>query len=88
MVVLKVIFIMDVRKLFNTGKKRDLSDDSRGQGEGAPKKAKESSASSCNFDYQAVFSEELDDSSYRDILYNCLKHLQTEVNDFANLAKD
>ena len=77
-----------LESFFILGKKRDLSDDSRGQGEGDSKKAKESSASSCNFDYRAVFSEELDDSSCRDILYNYLKHLQTEVNDFANLAKD
>ena len=35
-----------------------------------------------------MFSEGLDDSSCRDILYNCLKNLQTEVKDLASLAKD
>ena len=36
---------MGARTFFNTGKKRDLSDDSKEQGEDDPKKTKESSAS-------------------------------------------
>ena len=60
-------FIMDVRKFFNTGKKRDFSDDSKKQGVDDPKKAEESSASSWGVDHREVFSERLDDSSCRDI---------------------
>ena len=79
---------MSVRKIFSTGKKRDLSDDSKEQVKDDPKKEKVSSASSCIVNHGDVFSEGLDDSSCRDILYNCLKNLQTEVKDLASLAKD
>ena len=54
---------MGARTFFNTGKKRDLSDDSKEQGEDDPKKTKESSASSCDVDHGGVLSDGLDDSS-------------------------
>lgn len=79
---------MDVKKLFNTVKKRDLSDESTGQRQDDSKKTKKSRASSGVVDHGDVFSEELDDSCYRDILCNCLKNLQIEAKDLASLAKD
>ena len=67
---------MDVRNVFNTGKNVNHSDDPK-EREDDPKQARESSASSCAVDQGDVFSERLDDSSCRDISYNCFKNLQT-----------
>ena len=55
-------------------KKRDLSDDSKKQGDDDPKTAKESSTRSRLVDLGDVFSEGLDGSNYRNMLYNCLKN--------------
>ena len=79
---------MDIKTIFQQRKKNDLNDDFKEQGEDDPKKARRSSAVSYVVDEGDVFSGGLDDSSYRDILHNCLKNLQTEVRDLAGLARN
>ena len=66
---------MDIGRYFSSSKKRHLSD---------PKKAKEATSSSSYSDHD-VFEEGLDSSSCRSILFDCLKNLESKVNEiFAN----
>ena len=72
---------MDIGKYFPSSKKRGLSHNSK---DTDPKKTKEAtSISSCsNHD---VFEEGLDSSNCRSILFDCLKNLESKVNEiFAN----
>ena len=60
------------------GKKRDLSDSSKDATD--PKKNKEATSSSSYSDHD-VFEEGLDSSSCRSILFDCLKNLESKVNE-------
>ena len=73
---------MDTAKYFSNSKRRDLSDNSKEATD--PKKAKEATSSSSYSDHD-VFEEGLDSSSCRSILCDCLKNLESKVNEiFAN----
>ena len=67
----------DIAKFFrSSAKKRDLSDTSKTDED--PKKIRK--ASSASFvDEGDVFNEGIDSSSYREILFNCLKILEAKV---------
>ena len=72
-------------------KKRDLSDNSKSGGVEDPKKLREESSGSCEADAENVFAEGLNDSSYRDILFNCLKKLEAKavkIYKVANTTKE
>ena len=58
--------------------KRDLSENSKEATD--PKKAKEATSSSSDSDHD-VFEEGLDSSSCRSILFDCLKNLESKVNE-------
>ena len=78
----KNYLMMDTGKYFSSSKKRDLSDNSKEATD--PKKAKEATLSSSYSDHD-VFEEGLDSSSCRSILFDCLKNLESKVNEiFAN----
>ena len=62
------------------GKKRDLSDSSKDATD--PKKNKEATSSSSYSDHD-VFEEGLDSSSCRSILFDCLKNLESKVNEIS-----
>ena len=73
---------MDIGKYFFSSKKCNLSDNSKEATD--PKKSKEATSSSSYSDHD-VFKEGLDCSSYRNILFDCLKNLESKVNEiFAN----
>ena len=74
--------MMDIGKYFSSSKKRGLSDNSKEAAD--PKKAKEATSSSSYSDHD-VFEEDLDSSNCRSILFDCLKNLESKVNEiFAN----
>ena len=68
---------MDIGRYFSSSKKRHLSD---------PKKAKEATSSSSYSDHD-VFEEGLDSSSCRSILFDCLKNLESKVNEIFENTK-
>ena len=73
---------MDIGKYFSTSRERDLSDNSEEATD--PKKAKEVTSSSSYSDHD-VFEEGLDSSRCRSILFDCLKNLESKVNEiFSN----
>ena len=78
----KNYLMMDIGKYFSSSKKCNLSDNSKEATD--PKKSKEATSSSSYSDHD-VFKEGLDCSSYRNILFDCLKNLESKVNEiFAN----
>ena len=77
-----VYLMMDVVKYFSCSKKRDLSDNSKDNTD--PKKAKEATSSS-SYSNHDIFEEGLDFSTFRSNLFDCLKNLESKVNErYAN----
>ena len=74
----KNYLMMDIGKYFSSSKERDLSDSSMEDTD--PKKAKEATSSSSYSD-RDVFEEDLDSSSCRNILFDCLKNLESKANE-------
>ena len=73
---------MDIGKYFFSSKKCDLSDNSKE--DTGPNKAKEVTSNSI-YSTPNVFEEDLDSSNCRSILFDCLKNLESKVNEiFAN----
>ena len=73
---------MNIGKNFPSSKKRHLSGNSKEATD--PKKVKEATSSSSYRDHD-VFEESLDFSSCRSVLFDCLKNLESKVNEiFAN----
>ena len=70
--------MMDIGKYYFSSKKCDLSDNSKEVAN--PKKAKEATSSSSYSDHN-VFEEGMDSSSCRRILFDCLKNLESKVNE-------
>ena len=60
-------------------KKRDLCDNSKSDEAEDPKKLREECSGSSEADTGDAFAEGLNDSSCRDILFNCLKELKAKV---------
>ena len=78
----KNYLMIDIGKYFSSSKKCNLSDNSKEAAD--PRKAKEATSSSSYSDHD-VFEEGLDSSSCRSILFDCLKNLESKVNEiFAN----
>ena len=74
--------MMDIGKYLSSSKKRDLSDNSKEATD--PKKTKEATSSSIYSDHD-VFEEDLDSSSCRSILFDCLKKFRVQSNEiFSN----
>ena len=79
---------MDIGKHFSSSKKRNLSGTSSEATDS--KKAKEATTSS-SYSNHEVFKEGLDSSSCRSVLFDCLKNLESKVNDIfqtANILKE
>ena len=72
--------MLSIGKYFSGWKKRDLSDNSTDATD--PNKAKEATSSSSYSDHD-FFEEGLDSSSYRSILFDCLKNLESKVNEIS-----
>ena len=70
--------MMDIGKYFSRSKKGNLSDNSKEATD--PKKAKEATSSASYSDHD-IFEEGLDSSSCRNILFDCLKNLESKVNE-------
>ena len=69
---------MDIGKYFSSSKKRNLSDNSKEDTD--PEKIKEATSSSSYSDHD-VFEEGLDSSNCKSILFDCLKNLESKVNE-------
>ena len=72
--------MLSIGKYFSGWKKRDLSDNSTDATD--PNKAKQATSSSSYSDHD-FFEEGLDSSSYRSILFDCLKNLESKVNEIS-----
>ena len=72
--------MLSIGKYFSGSKKRDFSDNSTDATD--PNKAKEATSSSSYSDHD-FFEEGLDSSSYRSILFDCLKNLESKVNEIS-----
>ena len=77
---------MNIVKFFNNSKKRDLSDNSKSDAAEYPKKLREECSGSREADVGDVFSEGLNDSSCRDILFNCFNDLEAKVVKICEVA--
>ena len=69
---------MGIGKYFPNSKKRDLSDNSKEDTD--PEEIKEATSSSSYNDHD-VFKEGLDSSNCKSILFDCLKNLESKVNE-------
>ena len=67
-------------------KKRDLSHNSKSDGAEGPKKLREVCSGRCEASASDVFAERFNDSSCRDILFNCLKESETKVVNIYEVA--
>ena len=72
--------MLSIGKYFSGWKKRDLSDNSTDATD--PNKAKQATSSGSYSDHD-FFEEGLDSSSYRSILFDCLKNLESKVNEIS-----
>ena len=70
--------MIDIGKYFSSSKKRDLSDNSKEAID--PKNTKEATSSS-SYSNHYVFEECLDSSICRSILFDCLKNLESKINE-------
>ena len=77
---------MNIANFFNNSKKRDLSDNSKSDRAEDQKKLREECSGSSEADAGDVFAEGLNDSSCRDILFNCLKELEAKVVKICEIA--
>ena len=74
----KNYLMMDIGNYFSSSKKRHHSDNSKEDTD--PKKAKEATSSS-SYSAHDIFEEGLGSSNYRSILFDCLKRLESKVNE-------
>ena len=82
---------VNIVSFLNYSKKRDLSDNCKGGRAENQKKLREECSGSCEADAGDVFAEGLNDSNCCDILFNCLKELETKVvkiHEVANTIKE